>query len=121
MKQAKIEITVNEDGKIAWEADDRFSGPDVLALMAQTVNDMYFYFFEDHNRPELPTQDSRVCIEKKADAFGVSYRPEADPLAALGMMQAAICGLHQRMSEQNFDPMAGVLGAVDLNRSPITA
>ena len=75
---------------------------------------MYSYYFESPTRPPMPTADGRVCIEMKGDTFAVAYRPEGDPWAALGMIQAAIAGLNREMNTPGFDPLEGLLGAIYL-------
>lgn len=107
----RIEITVSGN-TISWSTEGVPSGVEAMAIMSNTLLDMYAYYFEQPARPMLPTQPMRVCIELKEDSMGISYRPAADSATALALCQAAVCGIYSKMQTADFDPLEGVLGAL---------
>jgi hypothetical protein len=109
---AAIQISTNPDGTLTWETDGVFSGVACMSMLSHTIMDMYAYYFEQPARPPLPEQDMRVCIEMKNDTMAISYQPTADPDTAMALCHAAFCALHNKMLEDGFDPLEGVLGAL---------
>jgi hypothetical protein len=107
-----IQIIDNSDGSLTWETDGVFSGIECMSMLSHAIMDMYAYYFEQPLRPPLPGQDMRVCIEMKNDTMAISYQPTADPETAMALCHAAFCALHNKISEDDFDPLEGVLGAL---------
>ena len=110
---AGITIKVTAD-EVTWQTEGLKDGNAAIGLMSSIIFDMYEYYYEHPARPELPEQPMRVCIEMKEDTLAISYRPQADPLTALALCQAAACGIYSKLQDEDFDPMTGVLGALIL-------
>ena len=113
-----IIINVNPEGGVQWQSEG-MDGFDTMGVMAQCIFDMNQFFIKDPMRPPMDTVASRVCIEFDGkDLLAVSYRPEGNAQIALGMMQAALCGLANEMRLPDFDSMVAVLGAIQIPVTP---
>ena len=109
---ANITIDVNPDGSITWHSTGLRSGIPVMSVLSATILDMYAYYFEHPARPPLPEQDMRVCIEMRDDTLAISYKPVANPDVAMAICHAAFVALYNKMEEPDFNPMEGMLGAL---------
>ena len=118
--ERKIAISIENDSegipRIRWSVDG-LSGIDVLGLMAQTIFDMYDQLFDAPDRPYFEGENSRACIEYDCENVSIAYRPEGNIHAAQGLTMAALAALCKRASQEDFDPLEGILGAI---MSPIT-
>lgn len=97
--------------KVVWHTNG-LDGIQTLALMAETIFDMYAELFDAPGRPYFEGSESRVCIEYDGENVSIAYRPEANVKQAQGLVTAALAALCKRAREKDFDPLEGVLGAI---------
>ena len=87
-------------------------------MLADTLRDMYQYFFKDDLRPIFRPESARVCIEVKDEKLAIAFRPESDLGAAKAVVAAALVALSEKSFGDFINPFEVMFGAIVQDREP---
>ena len=109
-------------GKLLIETS-KFDGIQALAILADSMYEVWRDTFRSDPRPPLNSGRVKVCIQLVDDRLSVAIgtddpnhpdiRPSADPVIAKGMLAAVLFGLCEKTSNGQFDPMAALLQGLE--------
>jgi len=102
-------------GSITWKSDN-LNGISILALMADTMYNMFHDIIKSPNRPKIHPGDCQIHIALKDNRMGIVFDRNKDPQLIKGMLIAALWHIIDQFKKpEDCNPFDEFMGCFEFN------